>query len=458
MPINESLPVFSAAGVTVVLCIGAFLLIVRPYWAFLFSVLVPVGLSIKTMVFSRFPGLGPYFNLYDASLLIAVAATTVEVLRGRTRWRLPGVSLAMMMVLIVGFINTTATFGFAYETLRALRWGLNVPLLIILGASMVTSQERLRQLLAVAFAGAVGAELQHLVLVVLGNSADVGTMQLRSTLFTLSRSESWLIAGPLLLSGRVWRPALQVFAGSVFLLANLSHQTRSIGIGIAGAMLVYYLWFAPARYRYRKLRYVVAVFAVTFIVAIPQLSLSDLASNYADRFRQALTAGQDDRSAEARRLAFHIETRDWMAGNLLIGRGLDYFHIYGAGVEGETQEAGFGHLGYITYLSQVGIFGFLVYALWFPLSVLLRARKLMLNVGATDTTRYAASLTIAAMLFSVISFVFSNHFLATHILIGVLAGAVHGLRTDAVVAPTVVRRASLGARLRRDLGTWGRIS
>ena len=45
-----------------------------------------------------------------------------------------------------------------------------------------------------------------------------------------------------------------------------------------------------------------------------------------------------------------MEMRDWQEGNILIGRGLNYYKIHGRLSLPSTSGVGWGHLGYIAYL------------------------------------------------------------------------------------------------------------
>jgi hypothetical protein len=79
--------------------------------------------------------------------------------------------------------------------------------------------------------------------------------------------------------------------------------------------------------------------------------------------------------------ATQFEITEWFDGNLLIGNGLGYFTAprY-AGYE----DMAWGHNGYIAYLSNLGLLGFLVYAILVPVAYFKAIRRL---VGSGDPGR-----------------------------------------------------------------------
>ena len=62
----------------------------------------------------------------------------------------------------------------------------------------------------------------------------------RTIAFTLACSYLWLIAGPYVTDGRIPKPWVQLGIGSLLLMGNILHQTRSIAIGLLGALVLFY--------------------------------------------------------------------------------------------------------------------------------------------------------------------------------------------------------------------------
>ncbi len=74
MSIDAFQLVFNWAGLVIPLIIGGILVLYRPYWAFLFAVFLSIGLSMETQSFTRTEELGAFFTMYDAVLIIFIAA------------------------------------------------------------------------------------------------------------------------------------------------------------------------------------------------------------------------------------------------------------------------------------------------------------------------------------------------------------------------------------------------
>jgi hypothetical protein len=129
---------------------------------------------------------------------------------------------------------------------------------------------------------------------------------------------------------------------------------------------------------------------------------------------------------ETREETFKTEINDWLNGNVVIGRGLYYYDIHRREriADSSGNRPAWGHLGYVAYLSQLGIIGLIVYGIYFPLGVLFRARKIMRRADLPPSVSHLAALTGALFISQPIIFIFSNSFLGKAILPGLLAGAV----------------------------------
>jgi hypothetical protein len=127
------------------------------------------------------------------------------------------------------------------------------------------------------------------------------------------------------------------------------------------------------------------------------------------------------RGTATRENAFRAEFGDWMGGTLVFGRGLSYYQNVD-NPEDDARHIAFGHLGYVTYLSQLGLIGLLVYGIYFPLSIIHDGRFLWRH-ALFPAVRYLGLLTTASVLSMSIAFVMSSSFLA----VGVTGtGAIYG--------------------------------
>ena len=168
------------------------------------------GLRLSALLFGRVQELGSYFNLFDACMLVALFAFMLE---RKKSLLLPAPALALVAVLLMGFLNTLS-LGFPYQAFQGLRWALNVPLLFILTANMVQGDaKRIKSLLLTLLAAAVIAEVQHFIFVM--PSTEGGELQ-RTVAFTLACSYVWLVAGPYVKDGRIPKPWVQLGSGPSF--------------------------------------------------------------------------------------------------------------------------------------------------------------------------------------------------------------------------------------------------
>jgi len=107
--------------------------------------------------------------------------------------------------------------------------------------------------------------------------------------------------------------------------------------------------------------------------------------------------------------AFVTETCHWADGTLVFGRGLFFFQAIKNSPLG-SQHVAFGHLGYVTYLSQLGLFGLLVYGLGVPLHVMRTGVYLWRN-SESSSLQFLALLGGASIISLSVMFVGSSHFL-----------------------------------------------
>lgn len=417
MSANSFQLVFQWLGLVIPLIIGGILVIFRPYLAFLFAVLLSVGLSFQTQSFSRTEELGAFFTMYDAILIIFILAFLFDFEKTVTA---PGVVFAMLAVLLIGLLHSTVLLGLFLGPLRMVRWAITIPFLFIFAASMVRGERRLKAFMLTLLIGAVLAEAQHLFLVKEASQMAGDVAQVRSTMFIGSTSEAWLLAGPYVAGGLIPHPWVQLAIGSLFLLTNISHQTRSILLGFMGGLLFFYGWFVkgPNSLGPKKLKGLLSL-AIIGALLIMMTGFSEMASSYWDRL--IMSTSQKHSETETRALAFKLEIRDWLDSNLITGRGLYYYDVHGARSFGPIA---WGHLGYVSYLSQMGIVGLLVYGFWFPGAVLRRARRIIKVPGATPAVLHLACLTGACFLDQAIIFLFSGSYLQRLPVPGLLAGAI----------------------------------
>jgi len=153
---------YSPISIFFVLAIGLSLAVWRPYRAFLFSTLLIVGGHAFKFNVTRTELLGPYFNLGDACMLVALAALLLDCFYRKESLRMPKVTFFLLLILTAAAIQSLMRLGWTYETRRAYRWGLQFPLVFLISANLVITPKRTRRLLIVLAAGAFLAALQHM--------------------------------------------------------------------------------------------------------------------------------------------------------------------------------------------------------------------------------------------------------------------------------------------------------
>jgi hypothetical protein len=416
----QDLYILKWAGLAGALIVGLVLVVFRPYRAFLYSLFIPPAFGLRSLLFGRVEELGSYFNLFDACMLVALFAFMWE---RKKSLLLPAPALALVAVLLMGFINSLS-LGFPYQAFQGLRWALNVPVLFILTANMVQGDaERIKSLLLTLLAAAVIAEVQHFIFVM--PSTEGGALQ-RTVAFTLACSYVWLVAGPYVTDGRITKPLVQLSIGSLFLMGNIFHQTRSIALGVLGALVLYYGWFVRGVNVFQGKRLRFSLYPVTGGLLLAGVIVGHgVITSYSDRITGTMdSTDRTAQSIDSRVLAYQVEMKDWLAGNIIIGRGLNYYRkVHGQYSLPSQSGIAYGHLGYIAYLSQLGLIGFIVYGFYFPLAVLRRARRLIKLPGLSPPATHLVLLTGACFLVQSLIYLFSGSFLLITFIPGILAGA-----------------------------------
>jgi hypothetical protein len=419
--ISENLAGLGWPALIVCLAVGLFLALLSPYRAFLFATFISLAFGNAILGSTRTETLGSYFNLYDACLVISFFALFLD---RKPAMRLPGPVIALLGVLIMGFVNSWVLGGATYTLLRSFRWAIIIPMQIFLAANMVRGGDRVKSLLMTLIAAAIFAELQHVMSVAIGMGSVGGSIELlRSFEFYKAGSTIWLTAGFFLIRDHIPKKLLQVSIGVLFFLCNLSTATRSLFLGMAAGGLVFYFWYLKGENAYRWLRLKGLLYSVIFglLIAIV-VGFGAFASMLESRLVNTV---EKKAETETREKAFEVETREWLKGNVLIGRGLDFYQTYRRKAKGSAGEGiAFGHLGYISYLSQLGIIGLLVYGFYFPGVCLLRSRRLFMEDNLTPAIIHLALLTGALFLVYPITFLFSGSFLQDIYLAGILPGAI----------------------------------
>lgn len=427
--------------IAIVLATGSVLAIVRPYAGFLFSVLLLTAGHVTKFNSTRLVAMGPYLNLSDACVLVAIAAFFFDCVAKKRPVRMPQIVLLMLLVVTLGAVQSSWKLGWTYDTMRATRWALDFPIAYFLGANLVTSPDRARKLIGVLLVGALLAAVQHHLYVVhiwRSKSLNMATYEGLRTIgyWGGCMASAFLISALAWRAPRgIWKKTFWVMTGLLFIGTIFMSQTRSLWLATAAGGLCVMIVFG----RGHRLRGIVRVTLLGAIVVLggvwlcarilPGLNVSEV---LVGRMSKLFVKGTQNPHVGTRERAFQIEMDEYLQGTLVFGRGLSFFQTI-PNPKADDRNIAFGHLGYVTYLSQLGVIGLLVYGLLLPLWTFLDASRLW-RYGNDPALRYLGLLGGASILCMSIMFLMSSQFLgvgnsAPAVLYGALSTLVRTPRT-----------------------------
>jgi O-Antigen ligase len=428
----------------IVLLSGIILSIYRPYVGFLFSILVPLSFGTNTLLNAKIPGLS-LFTLYDISFFTTILSWLNErgkknkksELKGKVNTEAYKMASVIIIVLLMGALQSLLRYDAPYLTFRSIRWAINIPILIVIASELVTTRKRVGALLLVLLLGDVFSSIQHLLW--LSYQGSIFSSQDQAQAFRnisfLRGQTGWLATGFFYVKGKIANPSLQIFAFALFFVVFITQQTRSIGLSVILSFIITLVFFKK-RIKLTGVFQLMLVMAILLIIISTILNATGFGNFMTSYIERTSGTSFDDSSTSdtiSRINAFRIETADWISGNPIIGQGLFYYQRYGYGFGGITDEGiienvAYGHLGYIIYLSQLGIIGFIVYGLWFPISILIKSSKVIKLYQDIPSFQYLGILTVTSFTQSMIGFILSSSFLNPYLIIpGVLAGSIYGI-------------------------------
>lgn len=426
----------------ITIILGTALAILRPYWVLCGVLFVMTAVDRGQAVFTRTEVLGPYFNLFDALLVVMMLASLVGLLKKRRKPIIPAPVVAVLIVLIVSWFNIALQARLEYEVLRAIRWSLNFPLVFIAMANAIDTEKQVKYVFLSLFLGSTLAALQHIFLVAFGGGVSglfygKGVAGLLRTLAFVSAGVFFLVSAPFMPPPRQkwWR--LAYFLALIALaISTLLNQTRSIWIALVLSVLT-------IGFLLGKLGKSILVFSILTIATLLvfQFLLQDIAplEIVSTRFRElAIGVGNIDSSAglmigvseRGRAMQIEAETRMWLEGNWFIGRGIGYTDLLQVKSEyGPIYDlVAWGHVGHVAYLSRLGLFGLLVLSAYLPIASM---RNVLMVVRNTDD-EYILRLAYASMgtvIFGwYVAFMSSSYLEWTAMIPGVFFGAIWAMR------------------------------
>lgn len=409
---------YPSSAILIVMATGLTLAFARPYTAFLLAILLLTAGHVDMFNHTRMAALGPYFNLSDACMFVAaVAVFTDKYRKGEPVW-LPQIVALMLLVVTIASVQSLWKFGGNYETLRAVRWAIQFPASFLLGANIVTSEDRGQKLVMVLLAGALLAALQHVLFAVSiwqTKSLSLSSYEKMRTIgfWAGCMPSAFLVATAIWTKRRgVAEAAFYVGAGLLLVGSLFLNQTRSLWIATVCSVPCLIIIFVRKGAIAAIVRVgVIGIFVICTLAWIcgrimPGLSVVSIAT---DRMERLFDGDQANVHVGTRERAFQAEMASWADGTLLFGRGLCFFQT-ARHSDDYSEVIAFNHLGYVTYLSQMGVMGLLVYGLYLPLNVLRNAIWLSLR-SDVPSLHYLGIIGGASIICLSLMFVASSHFL-----------------------------------------------
>ncbi|MEN8263539.1 MAG: hypothetical protein ABFR82_08765 [Nitrospirota bacterium] len=402
-----------------ILLIGIPLALNKPFKAFLLVTFILASANAHAFTFTRTEFLGPFFNANDACLLIVLIAMLPYKFRRTKQIQFPKVTIWIIVVLLIGFVQSWFVMGPTYEALRALRWAINLPVYFIIAATMVDRKEKVWPLLLALFFGSALSAIEHFFFV--QEKAGMYGMVFRHirTIAFQSPGVFFVVASLIWIPKLKEKDKLLLIGGCVlFVISILLNQTRSVWLSTVAVFPIALLVFKQKNIDVKLIVLpivIVALFFSIFIVTALIAPELDLFKMVMERFLNVETSV----STIKRLGSLKLELLEWSGGTLIFGRGLSYFDKYGQSV---IELISWGHLGHVTTLAQLGIIGLVVYSFYLPATIIKSSRKLWEQ--ATDEIKFLALLTGSSMIWYWICFLMSSSFLGQYPLAGIMFGAV----------------------------------
>ena len=350
-------PIYPAFVIGCVFAIGLPLAMIRPYWAFMFAIILLTGGNSYSFIITRTAVLGPYLNLGDACLLVALAALLFEKFYKKERLRVPKPVFLLTLILFIAALQSFFTLGWTYDTVRACRWGLQMPIAFFLGANLVTSPARARKLIGTLLCGSIMAALLHMCeILMMLNSIEL-SMQNYHLVRTIAYTAGNM-AFAFILTMVVWemphgliKRILYTITAMLFLASMVMSQTRSIWAAAIGTVPFLLVLFKK---RNKAIR-IVQLCAIAVVVALgatffcqylfPEVNLLAILTQ---RVGMLFEKKPELAFTLTRINQFKFELGSWLQGTLILGRGLCFFQKL---VPIARHEIAFGHLGYVMVMS-----------------------------------------------------------------------------------------------------------
>ena len=419
---------YPEAVIYAVLIIGLISLFYSPFWTFLLTVILFSSVNVYKAIITRISAFGPYFNLYDALFLLAIISIIVD---SRSRpFTIPKPVIWVVGILLIGIAQTAIYFEMNYLVIRAIRWSMTFPLAFLIAANNVVDSTRAKQLFyAIIIGSVIGSAItfvEYRDISLLGRGDEAVRMPTAGT----PLGGSLLIAATqkAFFPNLIW-PLKMLWGGSLVLfgMCILFGQWRAMDLAVILTVITVPLVLRNWQ-NYWRATIVSGIGLVitltTLYVAMPWVNPGTTFNRLAILKQYKDPNAPPPREDRTRVLQISRDLEEWYEGNLLLGRGLSFNAFISDGL---NRDIAWGHIGYTSYLSNLGIVGLLIYGVFLPLAIV-RAGKLLYN---GDNERWVVLLGLIAVVTvlseSIMSFMSTSYLSTLKHCVGFLYGAVWAL-------------------------------
>lgn len=410
--------------------IGISLAVFRPYWAFLFALFCLAARNFHAAVFTRTPFAGPYLNLNDLLLWIALFAMFFELIRNRKMLWMPKILFAIFILIIIGDIVSLFKYGTEEHVLRRIWSSAVFPILFLVSANMVKNEERAKLFYWIFFFGAVLAAIQHMIFIRSATFANMsaGESEIRSISYITSGG-LFLILSSIFIKTKSSlnkiKLVLYYIGIALIILSYVLSLTRGIYvIGILSLFVIPFLLKEKSFFSKGAYKFTILILLMLFLVQLilPNLDFKEILNK---RFESFIYKDTFSKSYYTRLEGQKTELELWSNGTIIFGEGSSLPPEYESS---NTEITGaLYHVAYSTYLAHYGLIGLLLYGFAMPVSTVFIARRIYSRHSSDYTVRIAL-IAIFCALFDILALPWSHHHLfATSHISGLIYGAIWGL-------------------------------
>lgn len=417
----------------IVALIGFSLILIRPYWAFLFSLFCFSARNFHAAVFTRTALFGQYLNLNDLLLWIALFAMIFDLWRRKETLWMPKILFTVFIIVVIGSIQSLVKYGTEEFVLRSIWSSAVFPLSFLASVNTVKNNERSVLFFWVLFVGATLAAVQHMIFLIYRTMPEVYSS------ISEVRTISYIMSGGffLLISSLFHRKGSALISGRIFYWIGIAFIAVSYVLSFARSMYIAGTLMLIAIPLLIKGRFLMTgLYKIAGVVLLSVLLVGVLFPNFDfktllnHRLESFIYKDTFEESYESRAKGAATELELWLNGPIIVGEGASLppeFLFAGIEITGALY-----HVAYSTYLVHYGLVGLFVYGCLLPIISIVIARKTFFRYF-DDYRSNVALLAMACALFHVFTLPTSfNHMNLTSQVPGLIYGAVWGLSRNKI--------------------------